>query len=104
MDPPPQAGPIGFLKEAIKAVPAVKYALGVGGVVSIIAIVGSFGILQSRSDRIPGYPDFNGTARCLRETSRSESPSFPRSVDFPDVVLDVGDGRDRNPYIHKRFL
>lgn len=54
MDPPPQAGPIGFLKEAIKAVPAVKYALGVGGVVSIIAIVGSFGI--SYRVAVIGFP------------------------------------------------
>jgi hypothetical protein len=37
-------GPWGFLREAIQAVPAVKYALGVGGVVSVIAIVSGFGI------------------------------------------------------------
>ena len=37
-------GPWGFLKEAIQAVPSVKYALGVGGVASVLAIVGGFGI------------------------------------------------------------
>lgn len=41
-DPP--SGQLAFVKEAIQAVPAVKYALGVGGVVVIIAIVSSFGI------------------------------------------------------------
>jgi len=44
VDSPAPPGPFGFLKEAIAAVPAVKYALGVGGVVSLIAIIGSFGI------------------------------------------------------------
>jgi hypothetical protein len=34
--------PIGFLNKAIKAVPAVKYALGVGGIVAVIAIVAGF--------------------------------------------------------------
>ena len=43
-DAPPPVGPMGFLREAIQAVPAVKYALGVGGVVSVIAIIGGFGI------------------------------------------------------------
>jgi hypothetical protein len=38
------SGPRGFLREAIQAVPAVKYALGVGGVVAVIAIIGGFGI------------------------------------------------------------
>ena len=33
-----------FLDRAVKAVPAVRYALGVGGVVAVIAIVFSFGI------------------------------------------------------------
>lgn len=33
--------PPSFLKQAIKAVPAVKYALGVGGVIAVIAIVRS---------------------------------------------------------------
>jgi hypothetical protein len=36
--------PPSFLKQAINAVPAVKYALGIGGVVSVIAIVGGFRI------------------------------------------------------------
>jgi hypothetical protein len=31
--------PLSVLKQAIKAVPAVKYALGVGGIVSVVAIV-----------------------------------------------------------------
>ena len=47
-------GPFGFLKDAIQAVPAVKYALGVGGVVSLIAIVEAFGI-SSRAAVI-GFP------------------------------------------------
>jgi len=34
--------PIEFLREAVKAVPAVKYALGVGGIVAAVAIVYSF--------------------------------------------------------------
>jgi hypothetical protein len=33
-----------FLREAVKAVPAVKYALGIGGIVATIAIVYSFKI------------------------------------------------------------
>lgn len=36
--------PLTILREAIRAVPAVKYALGVAGVVSVIAIIGSFKI------------------------------------------------------------
>src|SRR5258707_13771063 len=36
--------PPSVLKQAIKAVPAVKYALGIGGIISIIAIVRGFGI------------------------------------------------------------
>jgi len=44
----PQANKIGlptpgsFLKEAIKAVPAVKYALGVGGIAAVVAIIAGF--------------------------------------------------------------
>ena len=37
-------GPMQFLREAIKAVPAVKWALGVGGIASVVAIVAAFGI------------------------------------------------------------
>jgi hypothetical protein len=33
-----------LLRQAIKAVPAVKYALGIGGIISVIAIVSEFGI------------------------------------------------------------
>jgi hypothetical protein len=36
--------PVKVLNEAIKAVPAVKYALGIGGVIAVIAIAKSFGI------------------------------------------------------------
>jgi hypothetical protein len=36
--------PIDVLKDAIRAVPAVRYALGVAGVVAVIAIVKAFGI------------------------------------------------------------
>jgi hypothetical protein len=36
--------PIGVLKDAIRAVPAVRYALGVAGVIAVIAIVKAFGI------------------------------------------------------------
>lgn len=46
--------PSGFLREAIKAVPAVKYALGVGGVVSVVAIIASFGI--SYRVAVIGFP------------------------------------------------
>src|SRR5262245_54619059 len=34
--------PIQLLREAIKAVPALKYALGVAGLVAVVAIVGAF--------------------------------------------------------------
>src|SRR5580658_6581886 len=36
--------PLIILKSAIKAVPAVKYALGIGGIVAVVAIVKSFGL------------------------------------------------------------
>lgn len=36
--------PPSVLKQAINAVPAVKYALGVGGIISVIAIVRGFRI------------------------------------------------------------
>lgn len=36
--------PIQLLREAIKTVPAVKYALGIVGIMSAIAIAASFGI------------------------------------------------------------
>jgi hypothetical protein len=38
------SSPPSILKQAINAVPAVKYALGVGGIISVIAIVRGFGI------------------------------------------------------------
>jgi hypothetical protein len=38
------SAPISFLGRAIKAVPAVRYALGVGGVIAVIAVVVSFKI------------------------------------------------------------
>jgi len=44
MSQPQQSGPFRILQEAIKAVPAVKYALGVAGVASAVALVYSFGI------------------------------------------------------------
>jgi hypothetical protein len=50
----PTPGPMAFLREAIRAVPAVKYALGVGGVVAVIAIVSSFGI--SYRVAVVGFP------------------------------------------------
>lgn len=39
---PDRVSPARFLDQAIKAVPAVKYALGVGGIVAVVAIVASF--------------------------------------------------------------
>jgi len=36
--------PISFLREAIRAVPAVKWALGVGGIMAVIAVIYSFQI------------------------------------------------------------
>jgi hypothetical protein len=33
-----------LLREAVKAVPAVKWALGVGGIASVVAIVAAFGL------------------------------------------------------------
>src|ERR1043166_1262904 len=36
--------PMKILREAIRAVPAVKYALGVAGIIAVVAIVKSFGI------------------------------------------------------------
>lgn len=34
--------PLSFFREAAKAVPAIRYALGIGGIVSVIAIIFSF--------------------------------------------------------------
>jgi hypothetical protein len=39
-----QMQPAKVLNEAIKAVPAVKYALGIGGMIAVIAIIKGFGI------------------------------------------------------------
>jgi hypothetical protein len=36
--------PLSILRESIRAVPAVKYALGIAGIVSAIAIIGSLGL------------------------------------------------------------
>lgn len=36
--------PLTVLREAIRAVPAVKYALGVGGILAVIAIIKGFGL------------------------------------------------------------
>jgi hypothetical protein len=36
--------PASFLKQAIKAVPAVRYALGVAGIIAVIAIVKGYGL------------------------------------------------------------
>ena len=47
-------GPFGFLKDAIQAVPAVRYALGVAGVVTVIAILASFRI--SPRVAVVGFP------------------------------------------------
>jgi len=47
-------GPLAFLREAIQAVPAVRYALGVGGVVAVIAIIASFRI--SYKVAVIGFP------------------------------------------------
>jgi hypothetical protein len=44
--------PSSFLKSAIKAVPAVKYAVGIGGIVAVIAIVKTFSV--SSRDAILG--------------------------------------------------
>jgi hypothetical protein len=44
MTDPLLPSPPSLLKQAIKAVPAVKWALGVGGIIALIAIVSSFGI------------------------------------------------------------
>ncbi|MEE9553496.1 MAG: COR domain-containing protein [candidate division Zixibacteria bacterium] len=44
VESPGKITPITFIREAIKAVPATKYALGIGGIVSVISVVGSFGL------------------------------------------------------------
>jgi len=36
--------PLSILKQAIQTVPSVKYALGITGIASVLAIVSSFGI------------------------------------------------------------
>ena len=41
--------PLTIIKQAIRAVPAVKYALGVAGIVAAIAICGAFAILSRMS-------------------------------------------------------
>jgi hypothetical protein len=43
-EPNPSTTPSSFVREAIKAVPAVKYAVGIGGIVAVVAIVESFRI------------------------------------------------------------
>ena len=68
----PVAGPMAFLREAIQAVPAVKYALGVGVVVAVIAIVGGFGIsYRVAVERIPYHTDSNGTSGGICQTCSS---------------------------------
>jgi hypothetical protein len=42
--PTPTPAISNFLDRAVKAVPAIRYALGIGGVIAVIAIVFSFGI------------------------------------------------------------
>jgi hypothetical protein len=44
MPDPTIISPPSLINRAIKAVPAVKYALGVGGIIAVIAIVSSFHI------------------------------------------------------------
>lgn len=44
MSDPTTISPPGLLTRAIRAVPAVKYALGIGGIIAVIAIVSSFGL------------------------------------------------------------
>jgi hypothetical protein len=39
---PTTINPLSFLREAISAVPAVRFALGVGGIAAVIAIVAGF--------------------------------------------------------------
>jgi hypothetical protein len=43
-DSPAVITPISFLTRALNAVPAVRYALGIGGIIAVIAIAFSFGI------------------------------------------------------------
>jgi uncharacterized membrane protein len=49
---PEEVTPPNFIKSAIKAVPAVKYALGLDGIVAVIAIIKTFGV--SSRDAILG--------------------------------------------------
>lgn len=51
---PKRMAPFALVQEAIKAVPAVKYALGIGGIIAIIAIVRGFGL----DFRIAGFGAF----------------------------------------------
>jgi hypothetical protein len=41
---PPDISPMTVIREAIRVVPAVKYALAVGGVLSVVALVKIYGL------------------------------------------------------------
>lgn len=80
-----ELSPFRILKEAIKAVPAVKYALGIAGVASVIAIVAGFKI----DYRIAVFGTIIMIALMLLLLifSNAASPRNKRSLRLPSMVL-----------------
>ena len=80
-----ELSPFRILKEAIKAVPAVKYALGIAGVASVIAIVAGFKI----DYRIAVFGTIIMIALMLLLLifSNAASPGNKRSLRLPSMVL-----------------
>ena len=80
-----ELSPFRILKEAIKAVPAVKYALGVAGVASVIAIVAGFKV----DYRIAVFGTIIMIALMLLLLifSNAASPKNKRSLRLPSLAL-----------------
>ncbi|MCI0494915.1 carboxypeptidase-like regulatory domain-containing protein [candidate division KSB1 bacterium] len=80
-----ELSPFRILKEAIKAVPAVKYALGVAGIASVIAIVAGFKIDYRIA--VFGTIIMIGLMLLLLIFSNAASPKNKRSLRLPSLVL-----------------
>lgn len=80
-----ELSPFRILKEAIKVVPAVKYALGIAGVASVIAIVAGFKIDYRIA--VFGTIIMIGLMLLLLIFSNAASPQNKRSLRLPSLVL-----------------
>lgn len=80
-----ELSPFRILKEAIKAVPAVKYALGVAGVASVIAIVAGFKVDYRIA--VFGTIIMIALMLLLLVFSNAASPKNKRSLRLPSLVL-----------------